>query len=60
MTDGWEPLPADVAEWMGMDETMVPFAVELGGDPAPVEPDPTDSTPAETPAIVTHDEPASH
>ena len=30
MTDsGWEPLPADVAEWMGMDETMVSFAVDL-------------------------------
>ena len=29
MTDSqWEPLPHDVAEWMGMDEAMVPFALD--------------------------------
>jgi hypothetical protein len=38
MTDSrWEPLPADVAEWMGMDEAMVPFilAVTDSSDPSP-------------------------
>lgn len=25
----WEPLPPDIADWMGMDETMVPFARDL-------------------------------
>ncbi len=24
-----EPLPADVMEWMGMDEAMVPFVLDL-------------------------------
>jgi hypothetical protein len=27
--DAWEPLPHDVAEWMGMDEEMVPFVLDL-------------------------------
>ena len=27
--DAWEPLPPDVAEWMGMDEDMVPFVLDL-------------------------------
>ena len=34
---GFEPLPDDVAEWMGMDTSMVPFAVDLGED-EPVDP----------------------
>lgn len=25
----WEPLPHDIAEWMGMDEDMVPFLLDL-------------------------------
>jgi hypothetical protein len=27
--DVWEPLPVDVIEWMGMDEAMVPFALDV-------------------------------
>jgi hypothetical protein len=27
--DAWEPLPHDVAEWMGMDEEMLPFLLDL-------------------------------
>ena len=27
----WEPLPPDVAAWMGLDEAMVPFALDLAG-----------------------------
>jgi hypothetical protein len=30
---GWEPLPDDVAEWMGMDVTMLPFALDLARTP---------------------------
>ena len=35
----WEPLPPDVAEWMGLDEAMVPFARDLAGpdEPSPVQ-----------------------
>jgi hypothetical protein len=32
---GWEPLPADVAEWMGMDESMVPFILDVTDSSAP-------------------------
>jgi hypothetical protein len=38
MTDSrWEPLPADVAEWMGMDEAMVPLILAFtdSSDPSP-------------------------
>ena len=36
MTDSrWEPLPADVAEWMGMDEAMVPFILDVTEPSAP-------------------------
>jgi hypothetical protein len=36
MTDSeWAPLPADVAEWMGMDEAMVPFILDVTGPPTP-------------------------
>jgi len=27
----WQPLPADVAEWMGLDESMLPYALDLAG-----------------------------
>jgi hypothetical protein len=27
--DEWEPLPHDVAEWMGLDESMVPLTFGL-------------------------------
>ena len=27
----WEALPLDVADWMGLDETMVDFALDLAG-----------------------------
>lgn len=27
---GWEALPPEIAEWMGMDEAMVAFAVDCG------------------------------
>ena len=29
--DAWEPLSADVAEWMGLDEAMVPLVLGLDG-----------------------------
>ena len=29
--DEWEPLPHDVAEWMGLDESMVPFTYDVAG-----------------------------
>jgi hypothetical protein len=32
---GWEPLPADVAEWMGMDDAMVPFVLDVADPSAP-------------------------
>ena len=44
----WEPLPPDVAGWMGLDEAMVPFArdlADLDAEPPPVQ--------AEAPAITT-------
>ncbi|MDP9821778.1 hypothetical protein J2S59_001587 [Nocardioides massiliensis] len=25
----WRPLPPEIAEWMGMDEAMVPFALAV-------------------------------
>lgn len=28
-TGRWEPLPDEVADWMGLDESMVPFALDL-------------------------------
>ena len=36
---GWEPLPDDVAEWMGLDTDMVPHAVEMADvdEPTPDE-----------------------
>ena len=50
----WEPLPDDVAEWMGMDTSMVPFAVELGEDeplePITVEEPVTDESPSSEPS----------
>jgi hypothetical protein len=27
----WEALPSEVAEWMGLDEAMVPFALNVAG-----------------------------
>jgi hypothetical protein len=30
----WEPLPSEIADWMGMDTDMLRFAVDLA---APVE-----------------------
>ena len=30
---GWEPLPSDVADWMGMDLDMLPFALDLASTP---------------------------
>ncbi|MDN4163322.1 hypothetical protein [Nocardioides abyssi] len=29
-----EPLPLEIMEWMGMDETMVPFVLDSAPDPA--------------------------
>ncbi|WP_257735093.1 hypothetical protein [Nocardioides dokdonensis] len=29
-----EPLPADIMEWMGMDESMVEFALDLAPESA--------------------------
>ena len=37
---GWEPLPDDVAEWMGMDTAMAEYAVELADVDRAVEPEP--------------------
>jgi hypothetical protein len=39
---GWEPLPADVAEWMGMDEEMVPFILAMTDSSEP-SPQPTEA-----------------
>ena len=30
----FEVLPPEIAEWMGLDETVLPLAVALVGDPA--------------------------
>ncbi len=36
-SSSWEPLPADVAEWMGMDEAMVPFVLDLADADVAIE-----------------------
>jgi hypothetical protein len=34
MAHSFVALPPDVAEWMGLDETILPIAVALAEDPA--------------------------
>jgi hypothetical protein len=41
MAHSFVALPPDVAEWMGLDETILPLAVAFAGTPA----DPADPSP---------------